>query len=509
MSRKKVIIIGSGISGLAAGSYLQMNGFETAIYEKHSAAGGLCTNWNRNGYRFESGLQWILGSMAGNPFYHLWSELIDMRSIRFVNHETRMEIEVKDHCDINGSNTFHLYTSIDRLEAYMLSIAPEDERTIRKLIRMIWKIQSFEIPPMIKAVPQLLPIGKKIGFARFLPLLLFLNQIRKITNFSFAANLKNPFLKEAFMLLFDGDELPLLILTLPLAFSDRHATGYPIGGSGVFVGKLEEKYLALGGQIHFESPVNKILVTNNIANGIELGNGTSVAAEFILSSADWHYTIYQALEGRYVNKQITRLNDGRTLKVYYSAIMISLGVAKTFENAPHFFRFPVEQKLESPDGTGYTRLEAHIYNYDPTLAPEGKTVISLTFYTQNGQYWINLRNGDRAQYDHQKQQFAEQVIGLLETRLGPLRPHIEVTDVATPATFFRYTGNRQGSVQGWLPGKNMIARSPVGYSLPGLKNFYYSSHWSIPGGGLPAAIKSARDVAQILCHENKIKFRIT
>jgi len=33
MNNKKVIIIGAGISGLCAGSYLQMNGYDTEIFE--------------------------------------------------------------------------------------------------------------------------------------------------------------------------------------------------------------------------------------------------------------------------------------------------------------------------------------------------------------------------------------------------------------------------------------------------------------------------------------------
>ena len=43
MSEKKVIIIGAGISGLCAGNYLQMNNYNTEIFELHDKCGGLCT----------------------------------------------------------------------------------------------------------------------------------------------------------------------------------------------------------------------------------------------------------------------------------------------------------------------------------------------------------------------------------------------------------------------------------------------------------------------------------
>jgi phytoene dehydrogenase-like protein len=70
----KVNIIGAGVAGLSAGCYLQMSGFETEIFERHDTFGGLCTGWQRGGYTFESGLQWLLGSGSSNPFYQLWSE---------------------------------------------------------------------------------------------------------------------------------------------------------------------------------------------------------------------------------------------------------------------------------------------------------------------------------------------------------------------------------------------------------------------------------------------------
>ena len=51
----KVNIIGAGVSGLAVGCYLQMNGFDTEIFEMHNQPGGLCTAWKRKGVRLWSG----------------------------------------------------------------------------------------------------------------------------------------------------------------------------------------------------------------------------------------------------------------------------------------------------------------------------------------------------------------------------------------------------------------------------------------------------------------------
>jgi len=78
-------------------------------------------------------------------------------------------------------------------------------------------------------------------------------------------------------------------------------------------------------------------------------------------------------------------------------------------------------------------------------------------------------------------------------------------DVATPVTFERYTGNWNGSFEGWLLtvdtfGKRMLK------TVPGLGNFYMIGQWVNPGGGLPPEAMDGRHVIQLLCHKDKVKF---
>jgi len=504
----KVTIIGAGVSGLSLGCYLQMNGFKTEIYEKHSLPGGLCASWTRGGYTFDGCLHWVLGSDNGSPFYKLWSELLDMKSIEFVNHEERLAIELKENCNKYGDKVFRLYTNIDRLEAYLLDLAPEDSRMIWKLIRLIRIIQKFEMPPMIENISKLQTLRKKMEMITYFPFLIQFLKWRHVTNYSFAARLKNPFLKEAFELLFDGDEVNLLVMTMPLAFYDQKSAGYPVGGSAKFANRIADKYISLGGKIHYKQAIKKIIVEGKVAKGVVLNNDTSVYSDMTISAADWNFTVFKALAGQYVNKKILKLAALKKLEIYPSVMLISLGVSRSFNEFAHFFRFPIKNEYLSPDGTAYNQIEMHIYNYDKTIAPEGKTVIALSFYTRKGEFWINLREKDINEYNMCKRSFANTMIDILDEKIGGIKEFIEEMDVATPATYNRYTGNWKGSAQGWFPGKNLVAASPVAITLPGLKNFYYTSHWSIPGGGLPSVLKSAHDLAQRICLKNKIDNKI-
>lgn len=508
-SEKKINIIGAGISGLAAGCYLQMNGFETEIFESHSTPGGLCTSWRKGEYIFDGCLHWLLGSGAGSPFNKMWSELIDLKKIEFVNHELRADIELVENRDKYGDSFFHLYTNINKLENYLVDISPEDESTIKKLTTLMRNLQKYEVPPVIDDLPFFKGLKQKSGLIKLLPFLFLILKWKNVTNHSFANKLKSPFLKEAFKHFFDGKNLPLIVIFFPLAFFDKKGAGYPVGGSLNFARIFEEKYLKLGGKINYKSPVKEIITENDEARGLVLSNGDKKYSDITISSADWHFTVFKALGGKYVNKKLVKLDNLQINELFYSVVQLSFGLNRTFEDFPHFFRFLIEKPLISPDGTTYNRVEIHNYKYDPTLAPKGKTVVCISFSTNNGEFWIKLREENFSKYNEAKKEFMNTVVDLVEKKIAGFKTNIEESDIATPATHFRFTNNRSGSTQGWMSGKNLMTPSPVGNKLPKLKNFYFTGHWTNPGGGLPIAIKSSRDVAQIICKKSKKRFKTT
>jgi phytoene dehydrogenase-like protein len=303
-------------------------------------------------------------------------------------------------------------------------------------------------------------------------------------------------------MIYDGVEVNLMVLVFPMACFDLKSAGYPIGGSYGLAKKLEERYLALGGKVHYHTPVHKIIVEDNTAKGLLVRHEVAHYSDITLSAADWYFTVFEALEGKYATRAMIDAKDGRSLELFWSVVQCSFGINKDLSHLPQLTRFPLEEELVSPDGTVYLRLEVHIYHYDPTMAPPGKSTVVVSFYTKERNFWLDLRKTNRATYRAVKNGFLEKVLERLDQRLGGIRQLVEMTDIATPATFYRYTHNWQGSVQGFLPGRHLLARIPVKATLPGLKNFYYSSHWSVPVGGLPQAIRGARDVVRRICHQS-------
>jgi phytoene dehydrogenase-like protein len=97
------------------------------------------------------------------------------------------------------------------------------------------------------------------------------------------------------------------------------------------------------------------------------------------------------------------------------------------------------------------------------------------------------------------------VLGLVESKYPGISEQVEMMDVATPMTFERYTGNWEGSMEGWLiTTRNMFLR--MKRTLPGLDNFYMIGQWVQPGGGVPTGAMHGREILQVICHRDRRPF---
>lgn len=498
MAEKTIIIIGGGITGLSAGCYGQMNGYRTSVFEMHDKTGGVCTAWKRKAYTIDGCLHWLVGTNPIDSFYHIWEELGVVQGRTIVDHDQFMRVEGQ------GGKAFTVYANLDRLEQHMKELAPEDKDVIEEFIQGARKCGRISMP--IDKAPELYsPIdGLKMMF-KTLPFLRFMRKWSKISNLDFARRFKNPFLREAFSTAFAADELdiPIFFFVMTVAWLHQKAAGYLIGGALELTRAIEQRYLDLGGELHCKSQVVKILVENDRAVGVRLADGTEHRGDIVISAADGHTTIFDMLDGKYIDDKIQGYYD--KLRLFPPLIYIGLGVARSFDDVPSSV-VGISYPLDTPitiAGQERKRLSVQIYNFDPTLAPEGKTVLKVQFNTDYD-YWKKLSQEPK-RYKAEKEQIAEQVVAALDRRFPGLAAQVEMRDVATPMTWERITGNWRGSYEGWLPTTKNFMMS-MSKTLPGLDNFYMAGQWVEPGGGLPTAAMSGRNVTQIICKKDKRPF---
>ncbi len=494
MKRKSVIVVGAGVAGLSAGCYGQMNGYRTRIFEMHDTPGGLCTSWKRKGYTVDGCLHWLVGSKPGTNFYRLWEELGAVQGRRMIDHEEFLRVEAR------GGEVFIVYCDLDRLERHLKELAPQDARVIEELTNAARICAKYDLP--VDKAPELYGMLDGTWFLlRMFPFLRLMSKWKKVSVRDYAQRFSDPFLRRALPLISDLPDFPMAGLLMMLAWMHRKSAGYPEGGSLEFSRSIEGRYLDLGGQIHYRAPVAEILVERDRAVGVRLANGTEHRSDITLSAADGHATIFDLLGGKYLNKRIRGYYEN--LPLFPPLIQVALGVDRSFAGMPPVVVYPLDEPV-TLGGRAQGHLGVEIGNFDPTLAPPGKTVLKVMFAADYG-YWKDLRQ-DLARYRAEKAGIADLVVSLLDQRYPGLAGQVEMRDVATPVTWERYTGNWQGSMEGWLMTKKTFPPLRMSKTLPGLKNFYMAGQWVEPGGGVPTAALSGRNVIQIICKRDRKPF---
>ena len=492
---KKVAIIGAGIAGLSAGCYMQMNDYDCQIFEMSPNPGGLCTAWKRKGYTFDGCIHWLVGSSPTEELHKFWQELGVIKPNNFINFDDAGEYE-----DGSGK-VFTLYTNPGKLREEMIGFAPEDTETIDEFIGAIREISKYKIP--ISKAPQLYNLFELLKLASSMtPYMKFLKKW-DISLSEYSRRYKNEFLRKIFKLFFSEIyDFPTSNILFMLSWMGNKC-GYPIGGSLAITNSLEKRYLELKGKINYNSKVGKIIVDNGKACGVELENKERFDADIVISAADGHNTIFDMLEGKFLDKNVKEVYN--KLNVYPSIMQVSLGISDRFEGVAGSISFPAKEIIKIDSSNELKTIKLNIFNYDPTLAPEGKTSV-VSFFRADYFYWTSLKNQNVKRYAAEKEKIAKHVIESMDNRFPGISAKVEVFDVATPSTYVRYTNNWQGSYEGWIPNiKSFSTR--INNTISGLENFYMAGQWVMPGGGLPTGAITARFAAQYICKKDRKKFK--
>jgi phytoene dehydrogenase-like protein len=494
MPAKFIIIIGAGLGGLATGCYAQMNGFKTKIFEMQEIPGGVCVSWKRKGYTFDYAVHNVFGITPNSANNHLWRELGALEGLK--THSFGEFVQIED----SNRKVFTVYSNVEKLSQHLKEVAPNDQKLINEFIKAIRKFSGYDLFAGMSG-----GTGTKI---KMLPLMGSLVKYSKITLKDYAEQFTDPFLRKAFATIqYDIAEVPVIVPLIFLATLNQKDGGWPMGGSKILSKNIEQRYLKLGGEVTYRSKVKKILVKDDVAVGVQLEDGTEHLADIVVSDADGYSTIYEMLDGKYINE---------TINAYYKAfwkkepfgLEIFYGVAKEFQGEPHSLVLFLDEPI-IVEGIQRDRLSVEIFNFDPSLAPPRKTVVKVVF-DSDYEYWKNL-SVDKQSYQGEKQKITKLVAQTLEKRFPNFEGKVEATDVVTPISVEHFTGAYKGS-QAWSAPKEYmkkINKNGVSKTLPGLQNFYMVGQWAIGTIGLNTVCLSGRNLVRELSKKEKIKFIAT
>ena len=494
-----IIIVGAGIAGLAAGCYAQMSGYRSHIFEQNTYPGGLCTAQQQQGYTFDGCIHYLFGTGPDQPFHQIWQELGVISGCEFIRQDEFMRI-----VDPSGQ-TLIVYSDPDRLETHLKTLSPDDAELIESLCAGVRRFTEFDLS-LLQQKPKSLMTG--VDWARlgrqFLPFARPLAQWGSVSVREFAQRFQSPFLRRAIAQLIAWPDVPTMVAMSMLAYQYKGNVGAPLGSSSTFARAIEQRYQALGGQIHYGVPVDKIRVEGNRAAGVTLANGEHYPCDRVISASDGRRTLYHLLDGRYLNRALDKLYSDRTPTK--SQLQVSMGINHDFSGEPHW----VTHLLDHPiiiAGEHHTDFSVKHYCQDPSLAPPGKSVVTLLLTTAYGNWQQQSLTGllDPT-VDHP-------AIKPLMDRFTQLYPgigkQIECLQVTTPLSYEQATGNWQGSICGWALNKNSLPLLIKGVpkTLPNLQGFYMAGQWVEPGGSLPIVAMSGRNAIQQICAEDMRPFK--
>ncbi|HWP96564.1 MAG TPA: NAD(P)/FAD-dependent oxidoreductase [Syntrophomonadaceae bacterium] len=491
MHHKSIIIIGGGLAGLSTGCYGRMNEYYTHILEHHTQPGGLCTAWKKKGYTMDGCIHWLMSCKPEASYRQVYDELG-----AFQGNKLMMLDDFCSFYDQKSGNRLDFTSDLERLASNMRSLAPEDEKAVDEFIQCCQALREFD--PGIPEPRELL--GPLSGMKMMWQVRHILKYVLKY-NMSvviYAQRFKNDFLRHCIINLF-VPEMPAYFLFAVMGQLIGGQLGCVEGASQRFSNAIAQRYKDLGGKISYKAMVEKIIVEDNRAVGVRLTDGTEERADIVVSAADAHSTIFDMLDGKYIDAQIrSRFSSWPLFK---PLVLLSYGVAREYvgEKSSQII------SLKSPVtvmGKEIKEIFLRIFNYDSTLAPVGKTVLQATLETDY-EPWMELVK-DEAAYNEEKSRVAAEIMTRIEELYPGTSQALEVTDVATPYTFWHYTRNYRASYEGWLMTRE-ASQTLLPKTLPGLDNFYMAGQWVEPGGGIPPALYSGRNLVRILCElENRV-----
>lgn len=486
------MIIGGGVAGLSCGIYARLNGYQTQIIDLHTRTGGQCTAWHRKGYRFDYCLHWVVGTARG-PFNDIWRETGALDDgVDIVDHDVSIRFLGEEGDD------FVIYTDIDRWEAYLKEIAPEDAVPIKRMcnaMRRTFLVTPFANPPGLRTMKEFLKAIK------MLPLLgIWIKYSGKASKDYFRElKFKSPRLLKYFNTFYAEEDFSAVVFLMMLAWFGQKNAGYPMGGSEPFTSRMTKRFQQLGGELILGKKVQKINVTDHSVNGVTLEDGTFVGGDYVVSAADGYNTLYGMLEGKYLTETIDKAY--KNWKLFSPFVQVSFGIDQVIPTDSVTQFILARQKM-----IGRTRLDLGYsvmnYGFDRTMAPEGKSVLVLRFDSP----WALWEHLSDQEYREEKKCIERDVAVLIEKFCPGITSHIEVMDIATPRTGVRYTGVWKGAYEGFLPSSKNLGKN-IDMTLPGLNNFYMAGQWLFPGGGVPPAGQSGKWVMQYICKKDRKKFR--
>jgi all-trans-retinol 13,14-reductase len=489
-----VVIIGSGLGGLSCGTAFARQGFKPLVLEQHYVPGGYASTFKRpGGFVFDVSLHSTV-VVERNGIHNLIPGFPEIKDVEFVPHPSLYRAIFPDYDYRVPQKNLKKY--IEMLVEYF----PEEKQGIEGIFE--------DMNGLAGDINKYQQAGGQIDmstFAKEFPYLF------KTFNLTWGAMLdkriKNPKLKAIISSLWGYYGLPPSKLScfyyaLPTIGYLQEGGYYPKGRSqkmsDAFVKFIEDH----GGIVKLKTRVEKILTKNHAAYGVKVEDGTEYKARAVVSNANAFDTFLTMMDEKDFLKDY--MDNFEKYSVSLSCFQVFLGLKKDLVKEVGIEDSEIFYSSGYDDDEAYqAMLQADVENsgygvmlYDNVYkgySPEGKNTINILVlqgYDHWEKYEADYRKGNKKEYKAEKERMADILIKKVEETVLPgLSESIEVKEVGTPLTNWRYTRNYRGAIYGWDQTMNNTGPNRVPHTTP-IENLYLAGAWTQPGHGYGAVVPS-------------------
>jgi phytoene desaturase len=481
--KKNICIIGSGFSALAASCYLAKLGYEVTVFEKNETVGGRARQWKSQGFTFDIGPSWYWMPDVFERFFADFDkkpsdyyELIKLNPAYRVHFGKEDNITIKD----NLAEIISEFESIEKGSGTALQEFIQDAKENYDIA-----IKDLVYKPGVSALELVTPKTiQKLG------------QFATTIKSTVKQKIKNRKLQQVL-------EFPVLFLgakpaDTPAFYNFMNyadfglGTWYPKGGMYKVVEAMEALAKELGVKIKTSANVEKIIVKNKKAIGIQV-NGQELNYDVVLSGADYHHS-----------EQLLNPSDRAYSETYWSkktfapsSLLFFVGFDKKLTDLHHHeLFFDVDFDTHAKDIYDDPKWPKEPLFYasfpsvtDNTIAPEGKEI---------GFFLIPLAPGIE-DTNELREQYFEKIIQRFEKITNQeVKSHILFKKSYCKNDFVTdynsYKGNAYGMANTLL--QTAFLRPKI--KSKKVENLYFTGQLTVPGPGVPPALISGKLASELI-----------
>jgi phytoene desaturase len=481
---KKVAVIGSGFSGLAAATTLADKNCKVTVFEKNSSPGGRARKFEENGFLFDMGPSWYwMPDVFERYFNRFGKSTRDYYQLERLNPSYRIYFGEKDSWDVPAGET--------ALQAFFEQIEPGSGARLKKFLEEGKYKYEVGINDLV--------YKPGLSLSELLDWNLITGALRLHVFQSISAYVRKYFRNPKLIQLL---EFPVLFLgaapaKTPALYSLMNyadmalGTWYPKGGMHEIVKAMVQLAEEKGVEFRYNSPVEHLPVTNGRIEKIQMG-GQELAFDAVVAAADYHH-VEQHLLPQPFRRYTEAYWQSRVMAP--SSLIFYLGVDKPVKGLLHHNLFFDQD---------FTRHAHEIYEApawpekplfyvcctsksDPTVAPAGQENIFILIPVAPG-----LKDEESV-----RELYYQRVMDRLEKLTGDsIRNHVVYKRSYAHNDFISDYHAFKGNAYGLANTILQTANLKPGILNKKVKNLFYTGQLTVPGPGVPPSLISGQVVGE-------------